>query len=147
MPPYQNESLHDMHALMQQLDTLNAGHAPEYLEMPWSKKPPDNGAATPAPVDPNASTSTMTKIKGALFGGKKTEPSAKDTLFTSLEPYQKEIVFDNTFKDIMTILKAPHSNASSEKADLEALKTALQSFPKTKTLIEANITPNPVAKV
>ena len=33
MPPYQNESLHDMHALMQQLDTLNAGHAPEHLEM------------------------------------------------------------------------------------------------------------------
>ena len=33
MTPYQNESLHDMHALMQQLDTLNATHAPEHLEM------------------------------------------------------------------------------------------------------------------
>ena len=33
MPPYQNESLHDMHGLLQQLDTLNAGHAPEHLEM------------------------------------------------------------------------------------------------------------------
>ena len=33
MPPYRNESLHDMHGLLQQLDTLNAGHAPEHLEM------------------------------------------------------------------------------------------------------------------
>jgi hypothetical protein len=33
MPPYQNDSLHDMHALMQQLDTLNAAHEPEHLEM------------------------------------------------------------------------------------------------------------------
>jgi hypothetical protein len=33
MPPYENQSLHDMHALMQQLDTLNAAHAPEHLEM------------------------------------------------------------------------------------------------------------------
>ena len=33
MTPYQNESLHDMHGLLQQLDTLNAGHAPEHLEM------------------------------------------------------------------------------------------------------------------
>jgi hypothetical protein len=29
---------------------------------------------------------------------------------------------------------------------MEALKTALQSFAKTKTLIEANITANPVVK-
>ena len=33
MPPYQNESLHDMHALLQQLDTLNAMHSPDHLEM------------------------------------------------------------------------------------------------------------------
>ena len=33
MPPYQNESLHDMHGLLQKLDTLNAVHAPEHLEM------------------------------------------------------------------------------------------------------------------
>ena len=33
MPPYQNESLHDMHALIQQLDTLNSAHAPDHLEM------------------------------------------------------------------------------------------------------------------
>ena len=33
MPPYENQSMHDMHGLLQQLDTLNAGHAPEHLEM------------------------------------------------------------------------------------------------------------------
>jgi len=33
MPPYENQSLHDMHALLQQFDTLNAAHAPEHLEM------------------------------------------------------------------------------------------------------------------
>ena len=33
MPPYQNQSLNEMHALLQQFDTLNAGHAPEHLEM------------------------------------------------------------------------------------------------------------------
>ncbi len=33
MPPYENRSMHDMHGLLQQLDTLNAGHAPEHLEM------------------------------------------------------------------------------------------------------------------
>ena len=43
MPPYQNESLHDMHALMQQLDTLNAGHAPEHLEWPSMPSMPDVG--------------------------------------------------------------------------------------------------------
>ena len=32
MPPYQNKSSHDMHALMQQLHTLNAAHAPDRLE-------------------------------------------------------------------------------------------------------------------
>ena len=39
MPPYQNESLHDMHALLQQLDTLNAMHSPDHLEMfeGWTK--------------------------------------------------------------------------------------------------------------
>jgi hypothetical protein len=35
MPPYENQSLYDMHALLQQFDTLNAAHAPEHLEM-WS---------------------------------------------------------------------------------------------------------------
>ena len=34
MPPYENQSMHDMHGLLQQLDTLNAGHAPEHLEWP-----------------------------------------------------------------------------------------------------------------
>jgi len=33
MSPYQNQSLNEMHALLQQFDTLNAGHAPEHLEM------------------------------------------------------------------------------------------------------------------
>ena len=33
MPAYQNKSLHDMHGLLQQLDTLNAAHAPEHLDL------------------------------------------------------------------------------------------------------------------
>ena len=32
MPPYENQSLHEMHALLQQFDTLNAAHGPEYCE-------------------------------------------------------------------------------------------------------------------
>ena len=39
MPPYQNENLHDMHGLLKQLDTLNAAHAPEHLEMLTPKMP------------------------------------------------------------------------------------------------------------
>ena len=39
MPPYENPSMHDMHGLLQQLDTLNAAHAPEHLEM-WKPSIP-----------------------------------------------------------------------------------------------------------
>ena len=148
MPPYQNDSLHDMHALMQQLDTLNAAHAPDHLEMfnPFNRGDKTAPAPAPTPDDGKGSTSMLSRMTGGMLGGKKTEPSAQDTLFSSLEPHQKVIVFENTFKDVMTILKAPHSNASWERADMEALKTALQSFAKTKTLIEANITPDPKLK-
>jgi hypothetical protein len=32
MPPYENQSMHDMHALIQQFDTLNAAHTPDHLD-------------------------------------------------------------------------------------------------------------------
>ena len=67
MPPYQNESLHDMHALMQQLDDLNAAHALDHLgvkndsQKPAAKpkKPPQKKAAEtakPATKEPDADT-------------------------------------------------------------------------------------------
>ena len=47
MPPYENQSMHDMHGLMQQLDTLNSAHAPEHLEwtMPTYKDVTDAASA------------------------------------------------------------------------------------------------------
>ena len=47
MPPYENQSMHDMHGLLQQLDTLNAAHAPEHLEwtMPTYKDVTDAASA------------------------------------------------------------------------------------------------------
>ena len=55
MPPYQNESLHDMHALMQQLDDLNAAHALDHLgarkknETESAQKQPKPAAKPPKP--------------------------------------------------------------------------------------------------
>jgi hypothetical protein len=44
MPARQNQDLHDMHALLQQLDTLNSMHAPDHLEgWPSMPKMPDLG--------------------------------------------------------------------------------------------------------
>jgi hypothetical protein len=69
MPPYQNESLHDMHALIQQLDALNAAHAPEHLEWP--------------------SLPTYKDVKDAANAGAKkvadTYNSAKDTVNKKME--------------------------------------------------------------
>jgi hypothetical protein len=62
MPPYQNESLHDMHALMQQLDDLNAAHALDHLGVKKNNKtepaqqPQKPAAKPPKPAQKTAAT-------------------------------------------------------------------------------------------
>jgi hypothetical protein len=65
MPPYQNESLHDMHALMQQLDDLNAAHALDHLGAPKKKQ------KEPATEEPEPAQNTPAKKQsggGGLAG-------------------------------------------------------------------------------
>ena len=63
MPPYENQSMHDMHALLQQFETLNAAHAPEHLEwrLPTVKDVTDAGNAAA-----NKVTGTIKSAKDAV---------------------------------------------------------------------------------
>jgi hypothetical protein len=130
MPPYQNESLHDMHALMQQLDTLNAAHAPEHLEAgEWPKMPsiPDVGF-----------TKAVTKEYNKTFGP--TDADKQWKAYTTTEP--KIIVFENTFNDIVATMKHNGDNEWTP-ANFDALKNNIQSNKQAKLLLEANITADP----
>jgi hypothetical protein len=104
MPPYENESLHDMHALMQQLDTLNAAHSPEHLEMFGRGKKEEKPAA--APSDKKDSTSMFSRVTG-VFGGNKpaaapVAESPTDAIWKVLDVNERKTIFENTFKTMMT---------------------------------------------
>ncbi len=89
MPPYQNDSLHDMHALMQQLDTLNAAHAPDHLEMynPFKGSDKTTPAPAPTPDDQKDSKSMLSRMTGGLLGGKKTTaPASAPVAETPVDP-------------------------------------------------------------
>lgn len=136
MPPYENESLHDMHALMQQLDTLNAAHAPEHLEMFGMSKKDDK--TTPAPAkDPKPGM--LTRVIGSITG-KTAAPAAlteKDLTWKGLDATERLTVFKNTFKDIA---------ASIQLDDYNNLKQVLESNPKTNEVFQANIINKPQLK-
>jgi hypothetical protein len=67
MPPYQNESLHDMHALMQQLDDLNAAHAVDHLGT--KKKPVVLPESETQPAAPPPKTKQTGGIAGTFSRG------------------------------------------------------------------------------
>jgi len=140
MPPYQNESLDDMHALMQQFDTLNAAHAPEHLEGLFSKKQPENGGTAPAPPANTDGKGMLSRMTGGLFGGKKpaeTALSVKDEIWKALSQTEQVTIFNNTFKEITTNLPV------GEHPDI---KQFLESNAKTKTIFQSNIMVNPQPK-
>ena len=130
MPPYENESLHDMHALMQQLDTLNAAHAPEHLEMFSTKKKDEN--TTPA-KDPKPGM--FTRVIGSITG-KTAAPAAlteQDVVWKNLKGGQRKTVLKNAFDSILQNLT---------EDDYVDLKTMLESNVKTKGLFVACINSN-----
>ncbi len=118
MPPYQNESLHDMHALMQQFDTLNAGHAPYHLGMKIF------GKEVTIPF-----TKTVTD---------------QDTTWKELHPPERLIVFKNAFKAIAADMetKKDTNNAWTVK-EYDDVRKLLESHAKIKSIFQANITLNP----
>jgi hypothetical protein len=125
MPPYENESLHDMHALMQQLDTLNAAHSPEYLAVGDDDKKPAKKSFFTMPSIP--------------FGKKTTAPAAdtplseKDVIWKILKGGQRKTVFKNAFQSILEHLT---------EDDYADLKKTLESNVKTKELFVACIVSN-----
>jgi hypothetical protein len=66
MPPYENESLHDMHALMQQLDTLNAGNTLDHLGAP---KPGDGKDQQATAKKKTMMERAMEKVYGESLDG------------------------------------------------------------------------------
>jgi hypothetical protein len=128
MPPYQNESLHDMHALIQQLDTLNAGHAPEQWSMP------DLGI-----------TKTLTGAKKAVEDKYNTKVKGQDLTkegyWAQLQIPQKTIVLQNTFYDIIQDMQA------WKPEEVDAFKNFIHGNAKTKLLLQANMEETPALKL
>ncbi len=134
MPPYQNDSLHDMHALMQQLDTLNAAHAPEHLEM-------FEGVI-------NALKSTERGKK--MVDGVTTLMGKDVAAEENWEKYDEEnkiIVLKNTFLDVSYDMDTNKSNGKMAwtQKELDTLKNALHGVAKIKLSLQANMTSNPQA--
>ena len=132
MPPYQNDSLHDMHALMQQLDTLNAAHAPEHLEgimdtMRKAIKGTTAGKAIADAYDKHVNGKNISKED--MWHG-----------YTTTE--EKIIVLENTFTDIITAMRLNGDNAWTP-AEIDALKNNIQSSSKAKVLLDGNIVEDP----
>jgi len=135
MPPYQNDSLHDMHALMQQLDTLNAAHAPEHLEM---------------------FEGLINKIKSTERGKKMvdgvTTLMGKDVdAEENWEQYDEEkkiIVLKNTFLDVSNDMDTNKLNGKMAwtQKELDTLKNALHGVAKIKLSLQANMTTYPKAR-
>ena len=138
MPPYENRSLHDMHALMQQLDTLNAAHAPEHLEWPNIPSMPDLGITKKIKETVKAASDAYTTVTG-----KNVDAEKQWSEYKTEDP--KIIVLENTFIDIIGALR---NNADDNwtVADVDALKKTIQGNSKTKGLLERNIVPNPELK-
>ena len=134
MPPYENQSMHDMHALMQQLDTLNAGHAPEHLEM-WDSLP-DVGFDKAMKKAGKAAADTYDKH----VNGKDLDKEEQCKAYATTEP--KIIVFENTFNDIIAAMLHKGDNEWTPK-EFDALKNNIQSNKQAKVLFEANITADP----
>ena len=139
MPPYQNESLHDMHALMQQLDTLNAGHAPEHLEWPSMPSVPDFGITKKIKETAKAAADTYDKH----VNGKDLDKEKQWTDYKTVDP--KITVLENTFIDIIGALRK-EGQVEWTVADVDALKKTIQGNSKTKGLLERNILPDPKLK-
>ncbi len=132
MPPYQNDSLHDMHALMQQLDTLNAGHAPEHLEM------------FEGLINKIKSTERGKKMVDGVtkLMGKDVDAEANWERFTDT---QKITVFKNTFLDIIYDIETNQGNGKMAwtQKELDTLKNAMHGITKIKLLLQANMTSDP----
>ena len=129
MPTYENQSLHDMHALLQQFDTLKAGHAPEHLEMKIFGK---------------EVTVPSISLPSNPFAKKATE---QDNIWNELHPPHRLIVFKNTFKDIAADIEAKKdTNAAWTPKEYDDFKKLLESHAKTKSLLQANIMTSPQLK-
>ncbi len=111
MPPYENQSLHDMHALLQQFDTLNAGHAPEHLEMfEGLKKAVTNGynaAANSEFAMHQLNRATDEEVILYEYSKKEKKEDALNLLLTSIEiranydELLKNMLKSPTFKSII----------------------------------------------
>ena len=131
MPPYENQSLHDMHALLQQFDTLNAAHAPEHLEWPSM---PDLGITKTLTGAKKAAEDTYnTKVKG--------QDLTKEGYWARLDIPQKTIVLQNTFHDIIQDIK------TWKPEEVDAFKNFIHGNAKTKLLLQANMDEKPALKL
>jgi len=129
MPPYQNDSLHDMHALMQQLDTLNAAHAPEHQEVKIFGK---------------EVTLPSVSLPSNPFAKKVTD---QDVIWKDLHPPDRLIVLKNAFKDIAADIEGKKdTNGAWTVKDYDDFKKLLESHAKTKSLLHQNITVSPQLK-
>jgi hypothetical protein len=127
MPPYENQSLHDMHALLQQFDTLKAGHAPEHLEVKIFGK-----------------EVTLPSLPSNPFTSKVTD---QDVIWKDLHPPERLIVFKNAFNAIAADIEATkETNGAWTVKEYDDFKKLLESHAKTKSLLQANITLNPQLK-
>ena len=138
MPPYENRNLRDMHALMQQLDTLNAAHAPEHLEWPNVPSIPDFGITKKIKETAKAASDAYKTATGKNVDAEQQWSDYKTTA-------PKINVLENTFIDIIGALRK-EGQVEWTVADVDALKKTIQGNSKTKGLLERNIVPNPKLK-
>ena len=135
MPSFKNESLKDMHALLQQLDALNAAHAPEHLE--WV---PDLGIT-------DALKSAGKTVSDAYNKNVKGQDLDKEAIWANLtDPKDRITVFKNTFKDIITDMQEKKEKEAWTMAHFDALKNSIHGNAKTKLLLQANMVVNPQPK-
>ena len=138
MPPYENESLHDMHALIQQLDTLNAGHARDDLEFLGMPKMPDFGITdTLKGAAKKASDAYTTAM------GKNVDTENQWSDYTTVD--SKITVLENTFIDIIGALRKDGKDEWTV-AEVDSLKKTIQGNSKAKVLLERNIVAKPILK-
>ena len=120
MPAYENQSLRDMHGLLQELHSLNASHAPDHLEG-WSIM----GAA-------KAATSAA-KDLATSASGKSKETEAK---WATLGLPARKTVMQNTFDAIMSDISTKAGEAGAwTLADYDSLKTNINKTDKAKALM------------
>ena len=121
MPPCQNVVLQDMHALMHELEALNAPHLPGYLGPFGGFKVPGFGGSKKTLVVEQAPAAVALSVK--------------DGMWLELSGVQRKIVFQNAFKRILEKLR---------ETEYDTFKMTLESNDNTKNLFEACINGAPV---